>query len=59
MAVLGHRTLEEAERYTRDADQKRLSVTAIARLEARNANETAQTSRSGLGKPLKRKGKST
>jgi len=31
-AVLGHRTLSEAERYTRDADQAHLADSAIARL---------------------------
>jgi hypothetical protein len=33
MAVLGRRTLAEAERYTRDADNARLAGAAIARLE--------------------------
>lgn len=49
MAVLGHRTLDEAERYTRDADQPHLSTAAITKLEGRNANRIAQTSRPGLG----------
>ena len=35
MAVLGHKTLTEAERYTRDADQARLASAAVARLEGR------------------------
>ena len=38
MAVLGHKTLSEAERYTRDADQARLASAAVARLEARSVN---------------------
>ena len=38
MAVLGHKTLSEAERYTRDADQARLASAAVARLEARKVN---------------------
>ena len=38
MAVLGHKTLSEAERYTRDADQARLASAAVARLEGRNVN---------------------
>jgi enterobacteria phage integrase len=36
MAVLGHKTLSEAERYTRDADQARLASAAVARLEGRS-----------------------
>ncbi|MCP4304252.1 MAG: tyrosine-type recombinase/integrase [bacterium] len=35
MAVLGHKTLAEAERYTRDADQVRLSGSGIAKLEGK------------------------
>ena len=35
MAVLGHKTLAEAERYTRDADQARLSMSGIAKLEGK------------------------
>jgi integrase len=37
-AVLGHKTLSEAERYTRDADQARLASSAVARLEGRKVN---------------------
>lgn len=33
MAILGHDTLKEAERYTRDADQERLGDDAIEKLE--------------------------
>jgi integrase len=58
MSVLGHRTLDEAERYTRDADQKRLNEAAITKLEAHKANNHAQTGASGLGKSSKKKGKS-
>jgi enterobacteria phage integrase len=32
-AVTGHRTLQEVERYTRAADQKRLARSALARLQ--------------------------
>lgn len=39
MSVLGHKTLAEAERYTRQADQARLATAAVVKLEARNANE--------------------
>jgi integrase len=49
MAVLGHKTLTEAERYTRDADQARLASAAVAKLEGRSANRTAQTTSGGLG----------
>ena len=35
MAVLGHTTYSEAERYTRDADQARLARAAVAKLEGR------------------------
>src|SRR5207237_10704724 len=38
MAVLGHSTLAEAERYTRDADQACLASAAVAKLEARKQN---------------------
>ena len=33
MAVLGHKTLTEAERYTREADQGRLAIEAVAKLQ--------------------------
>lgn len=36
MAVLDHKTLAEAERYTREADKKRLGRAAIIKLEGRN-----------------------
>jgi integrase len=43
MAVLGHKSIAEAERYSRDASQVLLATDAIARLEGRTANATAQT----------------
>lgn len=43
MAVLGHKTLAEAERYTREADQVRLAQAAIKRLPGHNANSFSQT----------------
>jgi len=49
MAVLGHKTLTEAERYTREADQARLAIVALAKLEGRSANAPAQTASDGLG----------
>lgn len=58
MAVLGHKTLSEAERYTRDADQLRLAGAAIIKLERQNKNKVAQTTRSKFGKMPKSKGKS-
>jgi enterobacteria phage integrase len=58
MAVLGHKTLTEAERYTREADQAQLAITAVAKLEGRSANRDAQTGSDGLGKVSKTEGKS-
>ena len=59
MAVLGHRTLEEAERYTREADRRRGGRQAIIKLDEYNENSIAQTDRSRLGIGPKKKGKST
>jgi enterobacteria phage integrase len=50
MAVLGHKTLSEAERYTREADQARLATEAMMKLEGRRANRFAQTDPAGLGR---------
>jgi enterobacteria phage integrase len=58
MAVLGHKTLTEAERYTREADQAQLAIAAVAKLEGRSANRDAQTASDGLGKASKTEGKS-
>lgn len=58
MAVLGHKSLAEAERYTRDAEQAPLAVSAIARLEGHKKNRIAQTAKTEFGKNSKRKGKS-
>jgi len=55
MAVLGHKTLAEAERYTRDADQFELASRAIARLEKHTENKNAQTTPASLGKSSKSK----
>ncbi len=38
MAVLGHTTLAEAERYTREADRRRGGREAIAKLKTRVIN---------------------
>lgn len=59
MAILGHKTLSEAERYTRDADQWRLAEAAIVRLETgRSGNKSPKPSSKGLGIAPKKKGKS-
>jgi enterobacteria phage integrase len=58
MAVLGHKTLSEAERYTRQADQARLAIEAMTKLEGRTANANAQTASDGLGNASKTEGKS-
>ncbi len=58
MAALGHLTLAEAERYTREADRRRGGRRAIVKLEDHKANKTPQTSSDSLGKPAKTKRKS-
>ena len=58
MAVLGHTTLAEAERYTREADRRRSGRQAVVKLEAQNANGIAQTSSAGFGKTENSKAKS-
>jgi enterobacteria phage integrase len=58
MAILGHKTLAEVERYTREADQVWLATEAMTKLEGRTTNKTAQTDRIGLGKAPKSKRKS-
>ncbi|HMF06994.1 MAG TPA: tyrosine-type recombinase/integrase [Methylocella sp.] len=40
MSVLGHKTLAEAERYTRGADQKRQAWAAILKLERTNGTQS-------------------
>ena len=58
MAILGHTTLAEAERYTEEADQAGLAEDAVTKLERHNANSIAQTTSEGLGKAAETKGKS-
>lgn len=58
MAMLGHTTLEEAERYTREADRRRGGRQAVIKLEAHKANEVAQTASRSLGKTAKTEGES-
>ena len=55
MAVLGHTTLSEAERYTREADRRRGGRQAIAKLKTRIPN--SQTSLESLGQFQKEKEK--
>jgi integrase len=58
MAVLGHKTLTEAERYTREADQAQLATAAMTKLEGRSTNRDAQTVSGGLGKAENTEGES-
>ncbi len=58
MAVLGHKTLTEAERYTREADQAQLANVAVAKLEGRSTKANAQTAFDGLGKVKNTEGES-
>jgi enterobacteria phage integrase len=39
MAILGHKSIAEAERYTREANQIRLATAAMSLLEAQTENE--------------------
>lgn len=57
MAALGHTTLAEAERYTRDADRRRGGKEAIAKLD-RLGIRVSQTAISSLGKLPKKEGES-
>jgi integrase len=59
MSVLGHTDLKQAELYTRDADQQRLAVAALTKLEGHTQNGTAQTPPRKFGKTPKKKGTST
>ena len=58
MAVLGHRTLSEVERYTEDADQVGLALEAVSKLEGHKWNGIAQTASASLGKTAKTDGES-
>jgi hypothetical protein len=57
MAALGHTTLAEAERYTREADRKRNGQLTVARLNDHLVNKSSQNTRSGFPKKIKTKGK--
>jgi enterobacteria phage integrase len=56
MAALGHTTLAEAERYTREADRLRGGRQAIVKLEAHKRNRDTQTASAGLGNATKSEG---
>jgi integrase len=43
MAITGHKSLQEVERYTREAEQELGAAAAIAKLEERNGTENSQT----------------
>jgi integrase len=58
MAAMGHLTLAEAERYTREADRRRGGRRAIVKLEDHKANRISQTSSNSLGKASKTERKS-
>lgn len=58
MAVLGHTTMSEAQRYCDEADQAGLAQDAVTLLEGHKANRFTQTTRASLGKWSKKKGKS-
>jgi integrase len=53
MAALGHTTLTEAERYTREADRKRGGKRAVTQLNEHRKNKLSQTTPESLGKPAK------
>jgi len=53
MSVLGHRTLAEAERYTREADQVRLATEAVTKLEGHK--QTCPNQNAQFGKNEKNK----
>jgi len=56
MAVLGHKSLAEAERYTKEADQIRLATDAMSRLEEQTANEVCPNRPFRFGQTPKRSG---
>jgi enterobacteria phage integrase len=58
MAALGHTTLAQAEKYTREADRRRGARRAVLKLNDHMANRIAQTGSDGLGKMAEKEGKS-
>jgi integrase len=59
MGALGHKTLAEAERYTREADRRRAGRRAVLKLNDHRANKSPQTAPGRLGKIAKTEGKTT
>jgi enterobacteria phage integrase len=57
MAALGHTTLAEAERYTREADRRRGGKRAVTQLNEHRKNKPPQTALKRLGKVVKKEGK--
>jgi integrase len=57
MSVLGLRTLSEAERYSRGAEQCSLSASAVTKLERCKRNTVSQTAPNRVGKIEKMEGK--
>jgi enterobacteria phage integrase len=58
MAAMGHTTLAEAERYTREADRRRGGKRAVTKLDEHRKNKSPQTAPDGLGKIAKTERKS-
>lgn len=58
MAVLGHKSLAEAERYTREANQASLAASAVIKLQGRKANNIPQNASENFGETRKKKGDS-
>jgi integrase len=59
MAALGHTTLAEAERYTREADRRRGGARAVVKLDEHRANRTSPNRSDKLPKLSKKEGKTT
>ena len=51
MAISGHRTLSEVQRYTEDADQKRLADTGMAKKQGQSENASVANLGPRRGKP--------
>ena len=51
MAISGHRTLSEVQRYTEDADQKRLADTGMAKKRGQSENASVANLGTRSGKP--------
>lgn len=54
MSILGHQTLAEAERYTRDADQARLAKTAMEKMVGQKSTDIPQTASRKVGNSPKK-----